>query len=193
MSALDYEHASGANYHHNPRFNSISYTPVCQISITQLPCLIGSSIICVCKCVYSLPTFYSHIVYRELQALAPAHHLHRVPLVVIQLVPCIESLRSFTYTQRAKVTHRLGLPACLINALQCPVPCRLAGYTHSDTHSHTPTHAHTFIIPICIKFLLRVYPKSKGKPEADGVRHRLQYFLQMNVIYNGLLILPYFF
>lgn len=40
-------------------------------------------------------TFHCDIIHRQLQALASSHHLHCVPLVVVQLLPREQYLRSF--------------------------------------------------------------------------------------------------
>lgn len=50
-------------------------------------------------------TLHGHIVNRELQALPTAHHLHRVPFIVIQFVPCEQSLRSFTCIENEAKSH----------------------------------------------------------------------------------------
>lgn len=53
-----------------------------------------------CHCILMLsyqpqPTFHCDIIHRQLQTLASSDHLHSVPLIVIQLLPCEQHLWSF--------------------------------------------------------------------------------------------------
>ncbi len=91
------------------------------------------------QCVWGLPlTLHGHIVNRELQALPTAHHLHRVPFIVIQLLPCEQSLRSFTCRERGPKSHTT---ASFLFYQYSPV--YLTGLLLSLTHTHTHTHTHT--------------------------------------------------
>lgn len=44
-------------------------------------------------------TFHCDIIHRQLQALSSSHHLHRVPLVVVQLLSRKQNLRSFACSE----------------------------------------------------------------------------------------------
>ena len=47
-----------------------------------------------------LPTFHGDVVHGELQVLPPADHVHRVPLVVVELLAHHQHLGTFTWRQR---------------------------------------------------------------------------------------------
>ena len=89
-----------------------------------------------------LPTLHSHVVHRQLQALAPSHHPHCVPLIVIELVPRKERLRAFTCGTKGGVSS--AHPPALMWLLQ--VPPRAHSLTSAHTHAHrytTHTCAHS--------------------------------------------------
>ncbi len=90
------------------------------------------------QCVWGLPlTLHGHIVNRELQALPTAHHLHRVPLIVIQLLPCEQSLRSFTCRERGPKSHTT---ASFLSYQYSPVYLTgllLSPLTRTHIHTHT--------------------------------------------------------
>lgn len=76
-------------------------------------------------------TFHCDIIHRQLQALASSHHLHSVPLVVIQLLSCQQHLRSF---------------ACCGEGVQNQKQHsrdRCAHTTHPSTHPPTSSGSHT--------------------------------------------------
>lgn len=50
------------------------------------------------------PTFHSHVVHRQLQALATPDHPHRVPFIVVELVPRKECLGAFTCSTKGGVS-----------------------------------------------------------------------------------------
>lgn len=59
---------------------------------------------CVCLPGPRPPTLHGHVVHRQLQALATPHHPHRVPLIVIELVPRKEGLGAFTCSTNGGVS-----------------------------------------------------------------------------------------
>lgn len=91
------------------------------------------------QCVWSFPlTLHGYVVNRKLQALPTAHHLHRVPLIVIQLMPCEQSLRSFTCRERGPKSHTA---ASFLSYQYSTV--YLTGLVLSLTHIQIQTHTHS--------------------------------------------------
>lgn len=81
-------------------------------------------------------TLHGHIVNGELQALPTAHHLHRVPFIVIQFVPCEQSLRSFTCIENGAKSHTAVSCLSYQDDTQPHRPGALPHTcTNTDTHS----------------------------------------------------------
>lgn len=96
------------------------------------------------------PTFHSHVVHRQLQALATPDHPHRVPLIVIELVPRKERLGAFTCSTKGEVRTAQHIapgrrqPACTrthstssTHQSVCPVP-------------HTWSHKPHPVLALCV-------------------------------------------
>lgn len=74
-------------------------------------------------------TFHCDIIHRQLQALASPHHLHSVPLVVVQLLPRKQCLWSFACCGRGK---KRGIR--IINGTLGSLRAQLV---HAHTHTNT--------------------------------------------------------
>lgn len=82
------------------------------------------------------PTLHSHVVHRQLQALATPDHSHRVPFIVVELVPRKQSLGAFTCSTKGGVST--ARPMATGSVRQCSR--QEAAHLHMDTLNlrHTP-------------------------------------------------------